>query len=121
MTEVVRNRRLSIEPFVCLCPSQPTAGQANRKKLEAVFGSSADDEADSGAPKRKLVPLDYEEETKSSQKEAEDKKKTIKSLIERIPTAKEELFAYTLDWTQVDQVSRCRERFIVGSPVSPAK
>ena len=97
-------------PFTWLLMSwtflhQPAASsQASRKKLEAVFGSSAD-ETDSSLPKRKLVPLDYEEENKSAdQQEAEDKKKTIKSLIERIPTAKDELFAYTLDWTQVDEV-----------------
>ena len=37
-------------------------------------------------------------------KSAEQKKKSIKSLIERIPTAKNELFAYPLDWECVDQV-----------------
>lgn len=74
----------------------------------AVFNSEEDSTANQ-APKRKLVPLDYSEEEmkavgNSAAKTAEEKKKSIKSLIERIPTAKDELFAYSLDWECVDQV-----------------
>lgn len=56
-------------------------------------------------PKRKLVKLDEDDMAKDDSNEAEDKKRIIKSLIERIPTAKDELFAYSLDWTMIDQVS----------------
>ena len=45
--------------------------------------------------------------------EAEDKKRIIKSLIERIPTAKEELFAYSLDWSIVDQVGVCCSGYVL--------
>ncbi len=63
--------------------------------------------------KRKLVPLDFEEDKKkplimtlpSKPTTAEEKRKCIKNLIEKIPTAKEELFAYGLDWSMVDVVS----------------
>lgn len=79
------------------------ASQASRKKLEAVFGGVDDDELAGAVPKRKLVKLDEEEASKDESDEAEDKKRIIKSLIERIPTAKEELFAYSLDWSIVDQ------------------
>jgi hypothetical protein len=82
------------------------SASSNRKKLEAVFNSE-EDSSSNQAPKRKLVPLDYSEEEKkavATAKSAEQKKKNIKSLIERIPTAKNELFAYTLDWECVDQV-----------------
>jgi len=34
----------------------------------------------------------------------DDKKKSIKSLIDRIPTEKEALFAYEIDWAMVDSV-----------------
>ena len=36
---------------------------------------------------------------------AEEKRKSIKNLIERIPTGKDELFDYELDWVMVDSVS----------------
>lgn len=91
---------------VCFIYSQPSAAsQASRKKLESVFGGGDDDDLGGAAPKRKLVKLDDEDIAKDESDEAEDKKRIIKSLIERIPTAKDELFAYSLDWSIVDQVS----------------
>lgn len=79
--------------------------QANRKKLESVFGYHDEENAETNAGKRKLVPLDYEEDSEAAAAQsAEDKKRNIKSLIERIPTAKDELFAYNLEWSIVDQV-----------------
>lgn len=46
---------------------------------------------------------------------AEEKRKTIKNLIEKIPTAKDELFGYKVDWAIVDEVysARCNMIFIV--------
>ena len=69
-----------------------------------MFGGGDDDDTVGAVPKRKLVKLD-EEDVNTGDDEAEDKKRIIKSLIERIPTAKDELFAYSLDWSVVDQVS----------------
>ena len=41
----------------------------------------------------------------------EDKRAAIKRLIDQIPTDKYELFAWPMDWEQVDKVSiRCRLR-----------
>lgn len=95
----------SLSWYVVFVWHQPSAAsQASRKKLEAVFGGGDDDDASGAVPKRKLVKLDEEEAAKDESDEAEDKKRIIKSLIERIPTAKEELFAYSLDWSIVDQV-----------------
>ena len=79
----------------------------SNKKLEAVFNSNEDERSAEAAPKKKLSRLDDEEEkvnTDPKQMSAEDKKKTIRSLIEKIPTAKDELFAYELKWDMVDQV-----------------
>lgn len=59
------------------------------------------------------MPLDYEDEDKGGDSGAagggkgvntEEKRKHIKSLIEKIPTAKPELFSYPLDWSVVDTV-----------------
>ena len=84
---------------------QQPSNQASRKKLESVFGGGDDDDGTGVTPKRKLVKLDEDDMAKDDSNEAEDKKRIIKSLIERIPTAKDELFAYSLDWTMIDQVS----------------
>ncbi|XP_028852900.1 RNA-binding protein 25 [Denticeps clupeoides] len=96
-------------------PNQPHS--VKRKKLAAVdsvFNKFDDEEADEAPRKRKLVPLDYGEEDKgglgldgvevlgAKNANTEEKRKHIKSLIEKIPTAKPELFSYPLDWAIVD-------------------
>lgn len=78
-----------------------------------MFGGIDDDDLAGAVPKRKLVKLDEEEASKEESDEAEDKKRIIKSLIERIPTAKDELFAYSLDWTIVDQVGVCCSCYVL--------
>lgn len=82
--------------------------------MDSVFDKFDDEEADEQPRKRKLVPLDYDDDKSlgvdgaglSSIKGAnnEEKRKHIKTLIEKIPTAKPELFAYPLDWSMVDTV-----------------
>lgn len=80
--------------------------------------NSQDEETDDGSRKRKLVPLEYTEEemkavgqqsgspnTPSSNSNTEEKRKNIKNLIEKIPTAKDELFEYSIDRSLVDNVS----------------
>lgn len=84
--------------------------------MESVFNKFDDEEADEQPRKRKLVPLDYGDDDKSlgldgaeisgakGSINTEEKRKHIKSLIEKIPTARPELFSYPLDWTMVDSV-----------------
>lgn len=92
-----------------------------RKKtdLREIFNPDEDD-TNTQVKKRKLVPLDYNEEKKNkkealkdkengekkasdeSVKSQEEKRKHIKSLIEKIPTEKNALFAYQLDWSIID-------------------
>lgn len=98
-------------------PSQPSVGKRKKLPVESVFNRFDDDEVDEAPRKRKLVPLDYEDEDKGSVgvegagaaggkgANTEEKRKHIKSLIEKIPTAKPELFNYPLDWSVVDSVS----------------
>lgn len=87
-----------------------------------VFNS--DDEEVAVAKRRKLVPLEYSEDEKAAvlptpvkPASAEEKRKCIKNLIERIPTAKDELFAYKLDWSMVDPVSSGNMSFISAENV----
>ncbi|XP_054474461.1 RNA-binding protein 25b [Anoplopoma fimbria] len=94
-------------------PSQPNVGKRKKLPVDSVFDKFDDEETDEQPRKRKLVPLDYDDDKSlevdgagglSSIKGAntEEKRKHIKSLIEKIPTAKPELFQYPLDWSMVD-------------------
>uniref|UniRef100_H3C607 RNA binding motif protein 25b n=1 Tax=Tetraodon nigroviridis TaxID=99883 RepID=H3C607_TETNG len=93
-------------------PSQPNAGKRKKLPVDSVFNKFDDEEADEQPRKRKLVPLDYDDDkslgvdgaglSNIKGANAEEKRKHIKSLIEKIPTAKPELFAYPLDWSMVD-------------------
>uniref|UniRef100_A0A672S0E3 RNA binding motif protein 25b n=1 Tax=Sinocyclocheilus grahami TaxID=75366 RepID=A0A672S0E3_SINGR len=92
-------------------PGQPSVAKRKKLAVESVFNRFDDDEVDEAPRKRKLVPLDYEDEEKGVDMSmvaggkgvnTEEKRKHIKSLIEKIPTAKPELFNYPLDWSVVD-------------------
>ncbi|XP_013885035.1 RNA-binding protein 25 [Austrofundulus limnaeus] len=106
---------LSLKLGATNSPSQLSVGK--RKKLAAVdsvFNKFDDEEADEQPRKRKLVPLDYGDDEKNlgldgadisapkSSINTEEKHKHIKSLIEKIPTSRPELFSYPLDWAMVD-------------------
>lgn len=101
-------------------PSQPNAGKRKKLPVDSVFDKFDDEEADEQPRKRKLVPLDYDDDKSlgvdgaglSSIKgaNAEEKRKHIKSLIEKIPTAKPELFSYALDWSMVDTVRKGKKK-----------
>jgi len=75
-----------------------------KKKLTVSDVFNQDDDDETVAKKRKLTLPDSVEDSDPLKPPttAEEKRKYIKNLIERIPTAKEELFAYKLDWSIVD-------------------
>lgn len=57
-----------------------------------------------------LLDLDFGDEAnkklkKEENKNPEEKKKHIKALIDKIPTDKDALFEYEIDWEMVDTVS----------------
>jgi len=97
----------SISPDSSSLPGIQVSSEGKRKKLtvENVFNQDDDDNME--PKKRKLIPLDYDEDkTSPGDKKtatAEEKRQKIKQLIESIPTAKEELYAFTVDWDIVDQ------------------
>ena len=75
-----------------------------RKKIDLKDVFNQDDE-DIPVKKRRL-PLPGKDRLSGVAKEkvGEDKRKNIKSLIDRIPTTKEELFSYPIDSSMVDNV-----------------
>lgn len=97
--------------------------QTGRRKalaaVDSVFNKFDDEEVEEAPKKRKLVPLDYNEDERGGLSldgaevtgsrpgvNTEEKRKHIKSLIEKIPTDKQELFNYPLDWSMVDTVRK---------------
>ncbi|XP_044541375.1 RNA-binding protein 25-like [Gracilinanus agilis] len=83
---------------------QPNAVKRKKLPVGSVFNKFEDEDSDA-VPQEKLVPLDYGEDDKNCTKgtvNTEEKHERIKSLIEKIPRAKSELFAYPLDWSIVD-------------------
>lgn len=98
----------------------PQTGKRKALAVDSVFNKFDDDEEVEEAPKkRKLVPLDYSEDERGGLGldgtevtgsrpgvNTEEKRKHVKSLIEKIPTVKQELFNYPLDWTMVDTVRK---------------
>ncbi|XP_052341375.1 RNA-binding protein 25-like [Oncorhynchus keta] len=108
---------LSLKLGAGASPSHQIHTGSKRKKLanvDSVFNKFGEEEADEAPRKRKLVPLDYGEDDKSlgldgaevpggkGGQNTEEKRKHIRSLIEKIPTARPDLFNYPLDWTAVD-------------------
>jgi len=96
-------------PVLSQATQQSSSSNSKRRKLTVGDVFNQDDEADHGPRKRRLQRLDDEDDKPAPllqlpQKPttAEDKRKCIKNLIERIPTGKEQLFAYKLDWSMVD-------------------
>jgi len=84
------------------------ATTSKRKKLTVGDVFNQDDDEQAEAKKRKLVPIEYDDDknsllTDTKPSTAEEKRQKIKGLIESIPTAKDELFSYPLDWSIVDQ------------------
>ncbi|XP_041710416.2 RNA-binding protein 25 isoform X2 [Coregonus clupeaformis] len=104
---------LSLKLGAGASPNHQIHTGSKRKKLanaDSVFNMFGEEEADEAPRKRKLVPLDYGEEDKTLGLDGaegpggkgEEKRKHIRSLIEKIPTARPDLFNYPLDWTAVD-------------------
>ena len=84
---------------------------SKRKKLTVSDVFNQDEDEDELPKKRKLVPLQYTEEenkvvktAEEERKHAEEKRRMVRALIERIPTQKDDLFDYNLDWSMVDNV-----------------
>lgn len=74
-----------------------SASTAPSLSVSQVFGTDADEDeqsaAASAAKRAKLAQL---------AQNAEERKRQVKRLVESIPTDRDELFAYPIDWSQLD-------------------
>ncbi|KAH7722426.1 PWI domain-containing protein [Aphelenchoides avenae] len=71
-------------------------------KLNGVFDDE-DEEDTMHVIKKKIKPFEITREERMQVMTPEERKKMIKELIDRIPTARDDLFAYTIDWSYVDE------------------
>lgn len=96
-------------PEPTINPVKLDSSSKRRIKVADIFNQDQDDD-DEHKPKKKLktaLPPVTATEKKAAPADkaasaAEDKKKHIKSLIEKIPTEKSALFEYVVDWDLVD-------------------
>lgn len=72
-----------------------------KKSIQPINQAFADEDDESnGPPKRaKLISSD----STPSGMNSDDKRKAVKKLVESIPTDRDELFAYKIDWEQLDE------------------
>jgi len=88
-------------------PPAKQSSMSKRRKLPVADIFNQEEEDTATHPKKKLksglppITTDRKKE-ESSSKSADDKRKHIKSLIEKIPTDKAALFAFDIDWDLVD-------------------
>jgi len=83
-----------------------SVSQQSNRKLDSVFNSKEEENSDDVAPKKKLSKLELEEEEEEEKRRAasaDEKKKIIRNLIEKIPTAKDELFQFPVKMDMIDQ------------------
>ncbi|KAK2707802.1 RNA-binding protein 25-like isoform X2 [Artemia franciscana] len=83
--------------------SSTSLGNLQKKKkmdISEVFNTEEDEAT--ATKKKKLTLLDDEPKPIKSEKVIDEKKKHVKSIIEKIPTSKEELFDYSIDWSLLD-------------------
>eukprot|EP00794_Sanderia_malayensis_P019916 gene19916-21863_t len=84
-----------------------TVSQTSNKKLESIFNAKEEEQSSEDQPKKKLSKIETkeeeEEEKKKAASSADEKKKTIRNLIEKIPTGKDELFQYPIKMDMIDQ------------------
>ncbi|VDN43424.1 unnamed protein product [Gongylonema pulchrum] len=82
-----------------IAPARPSTSS----HLNGVFGFEENDE-DIAFRKKKLKPFEITDEDRIQAMTPEERKQMIKDLIDRIPTVKDELFAFPINWNYVDKL-----------------
>lgn len=91
------------------------AEQPEKPKPRAAAFASAEDEEEQGRKKRQLIPLDYselehgEDAGLTDQQIADRRKKRIQEIVTSIPTDKNGLWTWTVDWAYLTDVSFFRQ------------
>lgn len=80
------------------------SGIPDQQSLGQSIPSVKDDPINRTSSTSKETPPNSNSNTNSAQIQ-EEKRQAVRKLIENIPTKKEDLFAYPLDWSLLDAVS----------------
>jgi len=108
------SERTPVTPNSTASPSTSAMGNGGAQaapktgvRLNGVFGDDVD-ELDEFAymknARKKLKPFEITIEDRMQAMTPEERKQTIKDLIEKIPTTKDELFDFAINWDFVDEV-----------------
>lgn len=73
-----------------------------KKSIQPINQAFADDDEETNGPHFKRAKLISANDTTSGMN-SEERKKAVKKLVESIPTDRDELFAYKVDWDQLDE------------------
>ncbi|CAI4222860.1 unnamed protein product [Auanema sp. JU1783] len=94
---------------VKLGASSPVAIQPPKRdltqRLNGVFGVDDEDDDANIYKRKRLKPFEITQEDRMASLTDEEKKKMVRDLISRIPTGRDDLFAFNIDWTFVDKTT----------------
>jgi len=101
------NHRPIASVYICCFLGVTTTSK--RSTVEKVFNEE-EEELFVARKQRKLVPIEYSEEEqqavgRSNHMSSDERKNLVQNLIKNIPTERDELFAYTVKWECLDDVS----------------
>ncbi|VDK51065.1 unnamed protein product [Anisakis simplex] len=82
---------------------QSANAKQSASKLNGIFGFEDNDDDTAYRKGKKLKRFEITEEDRIQAMTPEERKQMIKDLIERIPTAKDELFSFPIHWNYVDK------------------
>jgi len=107
-----QQQRIRVQQLQNALPTSPNSGESaeiklgfasstKRPKIAPVPGFAPEHEEDEVVIKKKraFVPLEYPEHHEGKAARREE----VQSVIDRIPTTKDELFAIDIDWTLIDK------------------
>ena len=83
-----------------------TIKQVVKKSIQPINQAFADEDDEPNGPhfkRAKFTALNSESSSSSGLMSSEERKKAVKKLVESIPTDRDELFAYNVDWEQLDE------------------
>ncbi len=81
-----------------------TIKQVSKKFIQPINQAFADEDDEPNGPHNKRAKLHHANESASSNLiSSEERKKAVKKLVESIPTDRDELFSYNVDWEQLDE------------------
>lgn len=73
-----------------------------KKSIQPIIKAFADEDDESNGPQLKRAKLSTLTDSEN-RLNSEERKKAVKKLVESIPTDRDELFAYNVDWEQLDE------------------